>query len=99
MDGRDITSVIMKDAMFKFYITANVRTRAMRRYKEYKQLNKKINYDEVLKNIKNRDKSDTRRKFGKLKKTKDSTLLNTSNISISACFKKIKQIMDRKIRA
>ena len=99
MDGRDITSVIMKDAMFKFYITANVRTRAMRRYKEYKQSNKKINYDEVLKNIKNRDKSDTRRKFGKLKKTKDSTLLNTSNISISACFKKIKQIMDRKIRA
>ena len=89
----------MKDAMFKFYITANVRTRAMRRYKEYKQLNKKINYEEVLKNIKNRDKSDTKRKFGKLKKTKDSTLLNTSNISISACFKKIKQIMDRKIRA
>ena len=99
LDGRDITSVIMKDAMFKFYITANVRTRAMRRYKEYKQLNKKINYEEVLKNIKNRDKSDTKRKFGKLKKTKDSTLLNTSNISISACFKKIKQIMDRKIRA
>ena len=63
------------------------------------QLNKKISYDEVLKNIKNRDKSDTRRKFGKLKKTKDSTLLNTSNISISACFKKIKQIMDRKIIA
>ena len=89
----------MKDAMFKFYITANVKTRAMRRYKEYKQLNKKINYEEVLKNIKNRDKSDTRRKFGKLKKTKDSTLLNTSNISISACFKKIKQIMDRKIIA
>jgi len=102
LDGRDITSVIMKDAMFKFYITANVRTRAMRRYKEYKQykqLNKKISYDEILKNIKNRDKSDTKRKFGKLKKTKDSTLLNTSNISISACFKKIKQIMDRKIRA
>ena len=99
LDGRDITSVIMKDAMFKFYITANVKTRAMRRYKEYKQLNKKISYDEVLKNIKNRDKSDAKRKFGKLKKTKDSTLLNTSNISISACFKKIKQIMDRKIRA
>ena len=99
LDGRDITSVIMKDAMFKFYITANVKTRAMRRYKEYKQLNKKISYDEVLKNIKNRDKSDTKRKFGKLKKTKDSTLLNTSNISISACFKKIKQIMDRKIKA
>ena len=99
LDGRDITYKIIPDAELKFFITANVRTRAMRRYKEYKQLNKKISYDEVLKNIKNRDKSDTKRKFGKLKKTKDSTLLNTSNISISACFKKIKQIMDRKIIA
>ena len=40
LDGRDITSVQMKDAMFKFYITANIRVRAMRRYKEYKALKK-----------------------------------------------------------
>ena len=42
LDGRDITSVIMKDAMFKFFITANIKTRALRRYKELKGLKKKI---------------------------------------------------------
>jgi cytidylate kinase len=99
LDGRDITSVIMKDAMFKFYITANIKTRAIRRYKEFKNLNKKISYQEVLKSIKKRDKSDTQRKFGKLKKTKDSTLINTSKLSKRACFLKIKHIMDRKIKS
>ena len=99
LDGRDITSIIMKDAMFKFFITADIKTRATRRFKEYKILNKKISYQEVLKSIKNRDKSDRNRKFGKLKKTKDSTLINTSKLSKRACFLKIKHIMDRKIKA
>ena len=44
LDGRDITSVIMKDAMFKFYITANLKIRAKRRYKEFRKLKKKISY-------------------------------------------------------
>ena len=98
LDGRDITSIIMKDAMFKFFITADIKTRAMRRFKEYKILHKKISYHEVLKSIKNRDKSDRNRKFGKLKKTKDSTLINTSKLSKRACFLKIKRIMDRKLK-
>ena len=41
LDGRDITSVIMKDAMFKFYITASLKVRARRRYYEYRELKKK----------------------------------------------------------
>ena len=49
LDGRDITSVLMKDAMFKFYINASLKVRAKRRYLEYKKLNKKISYLEVLK--------------------------------------------------
>ena len=52
LDGRDITSVIMKDAMFKFYITANLKIRAKRRYLEYKKLGKKISYKDVLKALK-----------------------------------------------
>ena len=47
LDGRDITSVIVKDAMIKFFITANVKIRALRRFKELKSLNKKISYQEV----------------------------------------------------
>ena len=99
LDGRDITSIQMKDATFKFYITANIKVRAMRRYKEYKALKKKISFKQVLKSLKNRDKSDKNRKYGPLKKTKDSILINTTKLSRKRCFEKIKAIMDRKIKA
>ena len=98
LDGRDITSVIMKDASIKFFITANVRVRALRRFKELKSLNKKITYQEVLKSIKKRDKSDYQRTYSPLKKTKDSILINTSNLTKRSCFLKIKQIIDKKIK-
>ena len=52
LDGRDITYNIVPDANFKFFITANVKTRALRRYKELKNMKKSVNYEEVLKNIK-----------------------------------------------
>ena len=97
LDGRDITYNIVPDADFKFYITANVKTRALRRYKELKGLKKKITYLEVLKSIKKRDKSDFNRKISPLKKTKDSLLINTSNLNKRSCFLKIKKIIDRKI--
>ena len=99
LDGRDITSVIMKDAMFKFFITASIEVRAKRRFKEYNQLKVKISFNEVLKSLKIRDFSDKKRKHGPLRKTKDSILINTSKLSKTACFQKIKQIMDRKLKA
>ena len=98
LDGRDITSVIMKKAMFKFYITANLKVRSRRRYLEFKKLNKKILYKEVLKSLKNRDYLDKNRKNSPLKKTKDSILINTSKLSKKACFLKIKRIMDKKLK-
>ncbi|MDA9956229.1 (d)CMP kinase [Candidatus Pelagibacter sp.] len=98
LDGRDITYKIIPDADFKFFITANTKTRAMRRYKELKTLNKKISFNEVLKSIKKRDKSDYNRKISPLKKTKDSVLINTTNHTKRACFLKIKKIMNRKLK-
>ena len=83
--------------MFKFFITANIKVRAKRRFYEYKKLKKKITYNEVLKSLRNRDKLDKNRKFGPLKKTKDSILINTTKLSKKACFEKIKAIMDKKI--
>ena len=97
LDGRDITSVICRDAMFKFFITASLKERAKRRYREFKRLNKKIPLNIVLKSLKNRDKSDRERKHGPLKKTKDSILINTTKLSKKACFRKIKAIMDWKL--
>ena len=69
----------------------------MRRFKELKKLRKNITYKEVLKSIKNRDKSDFNRKISPLKKTEDSLLISTTNLTKSACFLKIKKIIDKKI--
>ena len=98
LDGRDIITVQMKDAMFKFYISASINVRAKRRFEEYKKLNLDISYKEVLKSLTIRDKLDKERKYGPLKKTKDSILINTTKLSKKACFKKIKAIMDRKLK-
>ena len=53
LDGRDITYKIIPDAELKFFITANIKTRALRRYKELKRSNKNISYKDVLKVLKN----------------------------------------------
>ena len=98
LDGRDITYNIVPDADFKFFITANLKTRALRRYKELRVLNKSIKYNNVLKSIKKRDKNDYNRKISPLKKTKDSLLINTTKLSKRACFLKIKKIIDKKIK-
>jgi len=97
LDGRDITYNIIPDADFKFFITADVKTRALRRYKELRKINKYIKYEEVLKSIKKRDKSDFNRKISPLKKTKDSVLINSTNLTKRACFLKIKKIIDKKL--
>jgi len=99
LDGRDITYKIIPDADFKFFITANVKTRAMRRYKELKGLNNKISLNDVIKSIKKRDKNDYNRKVSPLMRTQDSILINTTNLTKRACFLKIKQIMNRKLKA
>ena len=98
LDGRDITYKIVPDADFKFFVTANIRVRAKRRFSELKKLKKKISYSTVLKSIIKRDKSDYNRRISPLKKTKDSILINTSNLTKRACFLKIKKIIDRKIK-
>jgi cytidylate kinase len=99
IDGRDITYNIMPDADVKFFITASVKTRANRRFKELKELNKKISLSEVLKSIKRRDKSDYNRAVSPLKRTRDQYLISSENESKRSCFLKIKKIIDRKMKA
>ena len=97
LDGRDITYKIIPDADFKFFVTASLKVRAKRRFNELKKLKNNISYSEVLKSIKKRDKSDYNRRISPLKKTEDSILINTSNLSKRSCFLKIKKIIDKKI--
>ncbi len=97
LDGRDIGSVVVPDADIKFYITANTKVRARRRFKELKKLKKKVVFNEILKSMKKRDREDRRRKHSRLKKTEDSHLINTTNLSIKSSFLKVKKIMDREL--
>ncbi len=97
LDGRDITYKIIPDADIKLFITASIKVRSMRRYKELKMLKKNVKLNEILKSIRKRDKNDYNRRISPLKKTKDSILINTTNLSKKACFLKIKNIIDKKI--
>ncbi len=94
-DGRDITYKIMPKADVKFFMTANVKTRAKRRYLELKKYNPKIRLKDILESVKKRDKSDFTRKISPLKKTKDSILIDNSNMNIKECFNLIKKYIDR----
>ena len=83
--------------MFKFFIYADIKIRAKRRYSELKKINSKESFNKVLKSIELRDKSDYERKYSPLKRTKDQVLINSSKLSKKACFLKIKRIMDKKL--
>ena len=98
LDGRDITYRIIPDANFKFFITASLKVRAIRRYRELRKLGKKTTLKDVKKSIKTRDYSDFNRRISPLKRTKDSILINTSNLTKSACFLKIKNIIEKETK-
>jgi len=99
LNGRDITYNIVPNATAKFYITASLKVRSERRYKELKKLKKKVTLQEIYLSLKKRDKSDKNRgkHEGKLMKTKDSYLINTTHLSIKSGFLKVKKIIDRKL--
>lgn len=82
IDGRDVTSVVLKDADYKFFLTASKKVRAKRRYNDYKKKGLKITYKEVYNNLIERDNANEHREYGNLIKTKDSILINSSNLTI-----------------
>ncbi|APQ72260.1 cytidylate kinase [Clostridium botulinum] len=95
MDGRDIGTVVLKDAPYKFFITASAEVRAKRRLKELKEKGININFRDVLKEIKERDYIDSNRKVNPLKQSKDAILIDTSNFTIEEVVDKICTIIKR----
>ena len=83
---------------FVFLFVEGLKSEPVLDINELKRLKKVVTYNGVLKSIKNRDKSDYSRRISPLKKTEDSILINTTNLSKRACFLKIKKIIDRKIK-
>ena len=80
LDGRDVTSYVLPDAEFKFFLTASVEERA-HRFEELKQKGADIDYDTVLADIKDRDYNDSHRAFAPLTRTEDSVLIDSSDMT------------------
>ncbi|MGN1126355.1 MAG: (d)CMP kinase [Ruminococcus sp.] len=79
MDGRDIGTVVLPDAKIKIFLTASAEKRAMRRYKENIEKGIEVSYEEVLKDVNERDYNDSHRAIAPLKPAEDSVTVDTSD--------------------
>ncbi len=95
MDGRDIGTVVLPDAKYKFFLTASVEVRALRRFNELNQKSK-ISIEEVTEDIVKRDYNDMNREIAPLKQANDAILIDSSNLSIDETVDKIVSYVDRR---
>lgn len=89
MDGRDIGTNILPDADVKIYLTASVETRAKRRYDELNEKGIPCGYDEIARDIKERDERDMNRETAPLRQAKDAVLVDSSDMTIAEVVKAI----------
>ena len=83
MDGRDIGTVVFPDAELKIFVTASAEVRAQRRYDELKGKGMEADYDDILKNVQERDYIDSHREVSPLRQADDAILLDNSHMTIS----------------
>ena len=81
LDGRDITSFVLPDSKYKFFLTATPEERARRRYEELKAKGSDISYETVLADVNDRDYNDTHRDFAPLVQTEDAVLIDSTDLS------------------
>ena len=89
MDGRDIGTNILPNADVKIYLTASVETRAKRRYDELASKGESCDFDEIARDIKERDERDMTREIAPLKKAEDAILVDSSDMTIDEVVSKI----------
>ena len=83
MDGRDIGTTVFPDAELKVFVTASAEVRAQRRFDELKAKGMPADYDDILKNVQERDYLDSHREVSPLRKADDAILLDNSNMTIA----------------
>lgn len=81
LDGRDITSFVLPDSKYKFFLTATAEERAKRRYEELKAKGSDISYEKILADVNDRDYNDTHRDFAPLVQTDDAVLIDSTNMT------------------
>jgi cytidylate kinase len=94
MEGRDITTVVFPNATYKFYLDADVESRAKRRYKENMEKGIESSFEEILENIKKRDYNDMHKEVGSLTRTEDSHYIDSTNMTIEEVVEEIKNIIE-----
>ena len=97
MDGRDIGTVVLPKANVKIFLTASAEVRAKRRTEELLAKGQKANYNQILKEIQQRDYQDTHREIAPLKMCRDSIKVDTSEMDIDQVVAEIKAIVAKKI--
>jgi len=97
MDGRDIGTVVFKDAELKIFMNASADTRAERRYKELRNKGEEVSYQDILKNVVDRDFMDTTRDDSPLVKAVDAIEIDNSNLSRKEQFEMILKLVQEKL--
>lgn len=95
MDGRDIGTVVFKDAELKLFMTASASTRAKRRFDELTEKGQNVTYEDVLKNVEERDYIDTHREDSPLAKANDAIEIDNSHLSIQEQFDKVLDLVNK----
>ena len=95
MDGRDIGTTVFPDAELKIFVTASARVRAQRRYDELQQKGMPADFDEILKNVEERDYIDSHREVSPLRKADDAIELDNSYMTIEEQNKWLMQQFER----
>ena len=97
MDGRDIGTNVLPNAEIKIFLTASAVKRAERRYKELIEKGQNVNFDDVLEDMRIRDKNDSERKISPLKKADDAIELDTSELTLKESMLAVENIITEKI--
>lgn len=97
LDGRDIGSTVLPNAKFKFFITADSKVRAMRRFNELQERGEHVDFDKLHEEIVLRDKQDTEREFSPLVCAEDAIVIDTSDKDVEAVVKAIKKEIQSQI--
>lgn len=87
MDGRDIGTYVLPDANIKFFLVANIKKRAKRRFAEMKEKGMNPDMKSIIKDMEYRDKNDSSRDFAPLKQANDALLIDTTNLNVEQVIK------------
>ena len=93
MDGRDIGTVVLPHAQVKIFLTASAEERARRRYKELIEKGEKVEYENVLAEMKQRDYNDSNRAIAPLRAAPDAITVDTTELSLDESIEKIKNVI------